>query len=62
MKIWAGAWLKASVWSDFTMHSSSATDPRWGSSSDSSIPDRPWRVNWNLGPSRVELGLMNAAR
>ncbi len=62
MKIWAGAWLKASVTIDLTIATSSTTSPRCGSSSESSAPDWPCLLNLNLGASRVELGLMNAAR
>src|SRR3954467_15385567 len=57
-----GAWLNASVCSDFTMHKSSATVARCGNNSDNSAPDCPCRANLYFGPSRVEFGLMNAAR
>ena len=33
-----------------------------GMSSENEIPAFPWGANWYFGPSRAELGLMNAAR
>ena len=62
MKIWAGAWLNASVTIDFTMATSSTTFARWGRSSDSSAPLLPCLANLNFGPRNVDDGLMNAAR
>ena len=62
MKIWAGAWLNASVTIDLTMAMSSTISPRCGSSSESSAPHLPCLANLNFGPRSVEFGLMNAAR
>ena len=41
----AGSWLKCSPYMERTRVMSSATSPRWGSSSESSIPQRPCRLN-----------------
>jgi hypothetical protein len=62
IRIWPGAWLKASVTIDLTMATSSTTPARCGSSSESSAPLWPHFLNLNFGPSSFELGLMNAAR
>src|SRR5437867_13198509 len=48
MKIWAGAWLNCVVCIERTTAMSSATSPRWGSSDDSSSPERPKRLNSSL--------------
>ena len=57
-----GAWLKASVTIPLTTAMSSTTVARCGNSSESSVPLWPCLANLNLGPSSLELGLMNAAR
>ena len=57
-----GAWLKASVTMDLTIEMSSTTSPRCGISSDNSVPDWPYFLNANFGPSSFEFGLMKAAR
>ena len=62
IRIWPGAWLKASVTIDLTMAISSTTVARCGSSSDNSAPHWPCLANLNFGPSSLEFGLMNAAR
>ena len=62
IRIWAGAWLNASVTIDLTIAMSSTTVARCGSSSDSSAPHWPCLANLNFGPSSFEFGLMNAAR
>ena len=62
IRIWPGAWLKASLTSDLTIASSSATSAKWGSTSESSAPLCPYRANLNRGPNRFEFGLIKAAR
>jgi len=60
--ICAGAWLKASVTSDFTIVMTSTMVARWGRSCEISVALFPYLPKWNFGPSSFELGLMNAAR
>ena len=61
-KIWAGAWLNWSVWTDLMMQISSTTSARCGSISESSAPHWPCRANLNRGPSTAASGRMNAYR
>ena len=60
MKICAGAWLNCVVRQDFTMAMSSAMVAMFGSISESSAPDCPWRANLKRGPSTAASGRMNA--
>ena len=53
MKVCAGSWLIASVTSERTMQSSSATPPRCGNSSQISWPDRPNFLNGCCGPKHL---------
>ena len=59
-KIWAGAWLNWSVWTDLTMQISSTTRARCGSISERSAPLWPYLANLNRGPSTAASGRMNA--
>ena len=55
-KIWAGAWLNWSVWTDLTRQMSSTTSARCGSISESSAPHWPCRANLNCGPEHGGVG------
>jgi hypothetical protein len=62
MKICPGAWLNCVVCTDRTIATSSAIVASCGSSSDSSAPDSPYRLNVNGDPSSRGVPLMNANR
>src|SRR4051794_40889891 len=49
MNVWARSWTKLSVFIDRTMHNSSATVARWGNSVVIAWPERPHRLNGNIG-------------
>ena len=58
----AGPWLNTSVLTVLTIATSSAIEPRWGSSEEICWPLSPHCRNWRRVPNSLASFLMNANR